>query len=329
MSLLINGQLRSDWLNEETVDGEFVRHDSQFRNWVTPDGRAGPSGESGFPAEPRRYHLYVSLACPWAHRTLIFRKLKRLEDVISVSVVNPHMGGEGWRFGGYPGATADTANGFDYLHQAYTLAQANYTGVVTVPVLWDKHRKTVVNNESAEIIRMFNSAFDACTEAKDDYYPPELRRQIDDINGPIYDHVNNGVYRCGFAATQKAYDKAFNLLFTTLDQLEQRLASQRFLVGDAPTEADWRLFTTLVRFDLVYFSHFKCNLRRVADYANLPQYMRDLYQVPGISQTVDIDHIKRHYYWSHETLNPRRIVPRGPAIDFEAPHDRSKFGLPG
>lgn len=325
MSLLVKGRLRPDWLDAETVDGEFVRYDSQFRNWITPDGSPGPSGTGGFPAEPHRYHLYVSLACPWAHRTLIFRKLKRLEDLITVSVVNPEMGPEGWRFGGYPGATPDTINGFQFLHQTYTLAQPDYTGIVTVPVLWDKRRNIIVNNESSEIIRMLNSAFDAFTDVQEDYYPETLRLKIDEVNAPVYEYINNGVYRCGFASTQAAYEKAFKNLFETLDQMEQRLSAQRYLVGDKITEADWRLFTTLVRFDLVYYSHFKCNLRRIRDYANLSNYLRDLYQRPGIAETVNIDHIKHHYYWSHDTLNPLRIIPCGPMIDFDAPHDRDRF----
>ncbi len=325
MSLLIKGELRPDWLASEQSDGEFVRQDSQFRNWVTVDGSAGPSGEGGFKAEPGRYHLYISHACPWAHRTLIFRRLKGLEKIIDVSVVNPDMLEAGWSFQPCPGATVDHCHGFEFMYQLYTLAQADYTGIVTVPVLWDKQRKTIVNNESSEIIRMFNSAFDAWGDTSLDFYPRSLRTEIDDINALIYDNVNNGVYRAGFAATQQAYEQAFDSLFAVLDQLEQRLASQRYLVGKTLTEADWRLFTTLIRFDAVYVGHFKCNLRRIDDYPNLSNFVRDLYQMPGIADTVNFDHIKRHYYYSHDSINPTRIVPKGPALDFTRPHDRGRF----
>jgi putative glutathione S-transferase len=325
MSLLINGELKENWLDSELEEGEFVRRESQFRNWVTPDGEPGPTGEGGFAAEPGRYHLYVSYACPWAHRTLIFRKLKKLEDLISFSVVHPDMEDPGWKFEDYPGATPDTINGFHYLHQVYTLAQPDYTGIVTVPVLWDKKRKTIVNNESSEIIRMLNSAFNAYTGVKTDYCPQSLRHEIDQINALVYENVNNGVYRCGFATTQTAYEKAFDRLFGALDQLEDRLSRQRYLAGHQLTEADWRLFPTLVRFDAVYYSHFKCNLRRIIDFPNLSNYLRDLYQYPGIAETVHIDHIKRHYYYSHDSINPTRIVPKGPELDFSAPHDRDRF----
>ena len=325
MSLMINGVIHTNWLEAETKDGEFVRKDSQFRHWITPDGSPGPSGEGGFPAEPNRYHLYVSYACPWAHRTLIFRKLKKLEDIISVSVANPDMGDQGWTFKTYPGSTPDMVNGFQYLHQLYTQAQSEYTGIITVPVLWDKKRETIVNNESSEIIRMLNSAFAAFTEDRQDYYPENLRGEIDAINEPIYENVNNGVYRCGFAATQQAYEKAFDRLFATLDDLESRLSYRRFLVDRQLTEADWRLFTTLIRFDAVYYGHFKCNLRRIIDYPNLSNYLRDLYQMPGIAETVNLDHIKRHYYYSHTTINPTRIVPKGPALNFMTAHDRNRF----
>jgi putative glutathione S-transferase len=327
MSLLVNGALVDDhWLEAETERGEFVRHESQFRNWITADGEPGPSGQGGFVAEAGRYHLYVSLACPWAHRTLIFRKLMGLEQAIGVSVVHPHMGPEGWRFGGYPGATEDHVNGYSHLYQTYCRAQPDYTGIVTVPVLWDKQRQTIVSNESAEIIRMLNGAFGAVSAVATDYCPRELRAEIDTVNERVYARVNNGVYRCGFATTQGAYERAFDRLFETLDWLEQRLASQRYLVGGRITEADWRLFTTLVRFDAVYYSHFKCNLRRIADYPNLSNYLRDLYQQPGIAETVNMDHIKQHYYYSHESINPTRIVPKGPALDFAAPHDRGRLG---
>jgi putative glutathione S-transferase len=324
MGLLVDGVWKDQWYDTASTGGRFVRTTTRFRNWVTPDGSPGPSGEAGFAAERGRYHLYVSLACPWAHRTLIFRKLKRLEDVISVSVVEPLMGTQGWVFG--EGATTDTVNGKTKLSEVYLLADPHFTGRVTVPVLWDKKRRSIVNNESAEIIRMLNSAFDALTEAKTDYYPAELREEIDAINARVYDNVNNGVYRAGFASTQAAYEEAFLALFATLDDLEQRLSRQRYLVGSRLTEADWRLFTTLVRFDAVYVGHFKCNLRRIADYPNLSNYLRELYQVPGVAETVSIDHIKRHYYASHRQINPSGIVPLGPELNFTAPHDRGRFG---
>lgn len=325
MSLLINGKLQQGWLDSETENGEFVRMDSQFRNWVTADGSAGPSGEGGFAAEPGRYHLYVSYACPWAHRTLIFRKLKGLEKIISVSVVNPDMLEQGWRFDGFPGATRDDIHGFAFIHQVYTLADPGYSGIVTVPVLWDKKRNTIVNNESSEIIRMLNSAFDAFTDVKTDYYPQALRKEIDAVNAQVYEDVNNGVYRCGFASTQQAYEHAFDALFARLDQLEERLSRHHYLVGKQITEADWRLFTTLLRFDPVYYGHFKCNLRRIRDYPNLSNYLRELYQFPGIRETVHMDHIKRHYYYSHDSINPTRIVPKGPLLELDAPHDRDRF----
>ena len=322
MSLLINGELRPGWLDEETEDGEFIRQDSQFRSWITADGSSGPSGGSGFKAEAGRYHLYVCLACPWAHRTLIFRHLKGLNDLISVSVVNPFMLEQGWSFHAYPGSTEDHVNGFEYLHQAYTLAQSDYTGIVTVPVLWDKKTQTIVNNESSEIIRMFNSAFDALTGNQRDYYPLALREEIDRINARVYESVNNGVYRAGFATTQEAYERAFDALFASLDWLEDLLSQRRYLAGEVITEADWRLFTTLVRFDAVYFGHFKCNQRRIIDYPNLWAYTRELYQVPGVAETVNMQQIKTHYYASHDSINPTGIVPKGPLIDFYAPHGR-------
>ena len=306
---------RGDWRQDDpsrTKDGRFVRPPTTYRNFVTADGSPGPTGEGGFPAEAGRYHLYVSLACPWAHRTLIFRKLKKLEDVISVSVVEPLLSKLGWEFGTGPGATLDTVNGKSTLAEIYLLTNPRYTGRVTVPVLWDKKRRTIVNNESSEIIRMLNSAFDAFTDVHTDYYPAELRAEIDRINDIVYPNVNNGVYRAGFATTQAAYEEAARALFATLDQLEERLSRQRYLVGRQITEADWRLFTTLVRFDAVYYSHFKCNLRRITDYPNLWNYLRDLYQVPGVADTVSLDHIKRHYYGSHRNVNPTGIVPIGP-----------------
>jgi len=306
--------------------GAFVRWESGFRHWVTPNGSSGPSGEGGFKAEPGRYHLYVSYACPWAHRTLIFRALKGLEDVITVSVVHPLMPAESWVFGDYPGATPDHVHGVDKLHQLYEHSAPGFDGVVTVPVLYDKQRDCIVNNESAEIIRMLNSAFDACGRADLDFYPAELREEIDAANVLVYENVNNGVYRTGFATTQTAYEAAFDRLFETLDDLEARLARQRYLVGDRITEADWRLFTTLVRFDPVYHGHFKCNQRRLVDYPSLWAYTRELYQVPGIAQTVNMDHIKLHYYGSHKQINPNGIVPKGPALDFTAPHGRDQHG---
>ncbi len=310
-----------------TKNGEFIRWESGFRRWVTPDGSAGPSGEGGFPAEPGRYHLYVSYACPWAHRTLILRTLKGLESAISVSVVHPLMPPESWVFGEYPGATPDHVQGVDKLLQLYAQSAPDFDGVVTVPVLYDKQRQTIVNNESAEIIRMLNSAFDAWGNADLDLYPAALRSEIDAINALVYENVNNGVYRTGFATTQTAYEAAYDRLFEALDQLEARLATQRYLVGDRLTEADWRLFTTLVRFDPVYHGHFKCNRQRLVDYPNLWAYTRELYQVPGIAETVNMDHIKLHYYASHKQINPTGIVPKGPALDFNAPHGRQRLSV--
>ena len=322
MGLLIDGAWHDEWYDTGGTGGRFVRQESAFRNWVTADGAPGPTGEGGFRAEPGRYHLYVSLACPWAHRTLIFRALKRLEDMISVSVVNPLMLDEGWTFEPGDGVIADSVNGARRLHEVYTKADPAYTGRVSVPVLWDRAKGTIVSNESSEIIRMFNSAFDGVGAAGPDLYPEPLRAAIDEINGPVYENVNNGVYRAGFATTQKAYDEAVAILFETLDMLEERLSRRRYLTGDRMTEADWRLFTTLVRFDPVYVGHFKCNIRRLVDYPNLWGYTRELYQVPGVAATVDMAHIKNHYYGSHATINPTRIVPAGPDIDFAAPHGR-------
>lgn len=318
MGLLVNGEWHTDWYDTKSTGGEFVRKDSSFRRTITPDG----SGD-GFPAEAGRYHLFVSLACPWAHRTLIFRKLKKLEDVIGVTIVKAEMLEHGWELSEL--ADPSPVPGIDYLHQVYTTAKPDYTGRVTVPVLWDKQTNTIVNNESAEIIRMLNSAFDAFTDVRTDYYPEPLRDDIDALNAHIYDTVNNGVYRCGFATTQDAYEKAFHALFATLDELEQRLGNQRYLMGDAITEADWRLFTTLIRFDKVYFGHFKCNRQRLEAYPNLANYLRDLYQQPGVAETVNFEHIKTHYYYSHETINPTRIVPLGPDIDYHSAHDRNRF----
>ena len=306
------------------VGGRFLRRESQFRSWVTADGAPGPSGEGGFRAAPGRYHLYVSLSCPWAHRTFLFRKLKGLEGIVSASVSNWDNLAEGWTFAPGAGVIPDTVNGARYLHEVYTKAQPTYTGRVTVPVLWDQERGTSVNNESSEIIRMFNSAFDGVGAAPGDYYPVELRPEIDAVNKRVYETLNNGVYRCGFATAQEAYDEAVVPLFETLDWMEERLAKRRYLCGDRLTEADWRAFTTLVRFDPVYYSHFKCNLRRLTDYPNLWAYTRDLYQHPGVAETVDFDHIKRHYYGSQRRVNPTGIVPRGPILDFRAPHGRDR-----
>jgi putative glutathione S-transferase len=305
--------------------GRFVRQASRYRNWITPDGAPGASGDGGFPAEAGRYHLYVALACPWAHRTLIFRKLKGLEEIISHSVVDPIMGKDGWIFSGASGAIPDTVECKSRLSEIYLIADPHYTGRVTVPVLWDKERRTIVNNESSEIIRMFNTAFDALTGNRADFYPPPLRTEIDAINDEVYANVNNGVYRAGFARTQEAYEEAFLSLFATLDRLDERLGHQRYLASDVVTEADWRLFTTLVRFDAVYFGHFKCNLRRIVDYPNLSNYLRELYQVPGVAETVNMHHIKTHYYASHRSINPTGIVPLGPELNFTAPHDRARF----
>ncbi len=325
MGLLVDGKWQDAWYDTSATKGRFERKASQFRNWITPDGSTGPSGSDGFAAEPGRYHLYVSYACPWAHRTLIFRALKGLEDSISLSVVHWYMAENGWTFADGDSVVADNVNDADYLHQVYTAVDSSYTGRVTVPVLWDKQLNKIVSNESSEIIRMFNSAFDGVGAAAGDYYPAVLRDDIDAVNARVYRDVNNGVYRAGFATTQEAYEEAATALFEALDWLEERLSQSRYLVGNEITEADWRLFTTLVRFDPVYVGHFKCNLKRLADYPNLSNYVRDLYQQPGIAQTVRLDHIKGHYYASHETINPTRIVPIGPDVDYTAPHDRSRF----
>jgi putative glutathione S-transferase len=319
----VDGVWKTEWHDTTSTGGRFKRTEPKFRNWVTPDGGAGPSGKDGFAAERGRYHLYVSLACPWAHRTVVFRKLKGLEDVIGMTEVEPIMGERGWQFG--PDADLDAVNRKQTLGEIYLMADARYTGRSSVPVLWDKQRRTIVNNESPEIIRMLNSAFDAFTNDRTDYHPEALRGEIDAVNKRVFETVNNGVYRCGFASTQEAYEEAFLDLFGTLDWLEEKLSRQRYLVGNQITEADWRLFTTLVRFDAVYVGHFKCNLRRIADYSNLSNYLRDLYQVPGVASTVNMDHIKRHYYISMRNINPSGIVPLGPALDFEAKHDRGRF----
>ena len=322
MGLLINGVWHDQWYDTEKSDGAFIRSESQFRNAISADGN------TGFKAQANRYHLYVSLACPWAHRTLIFRKLKKLEHIISVSAVAPHMLQHGWAFDGSFDSDRDSLNNTDFLHQIYTKAKPDYSGRVTVPVLWDKHLNTIVNNESAEIIRMFNSEFQAFTDVTQDYYPAALRSDIDSINEFIYHNINNGVYKCGFATRQHAYERAYADLFAALDELEHRLDRQPYLVGHQLTEADWRLFTTLIRFDAVYVGHFKCNRQRIADFPNLSNYLRALYQIPGVSETVNLTHIKQHYYYSHETINPTRIVPQGPQLNFDASHNRSRFDSP-
>jgi len=325
MGRLVDGVWQDRWYDTAESGGRFIRSESQFRNWITADGSRGPSGRGGFKAELGRYHLYVSLACPWAHRTLIFRALKGLEGFVSVSVVNWFMGAEGWTFDGGPGAVPDTVNGATRLYQVYTKADPKYSGRVTVPVLWDKRGGTIVSNESSEIIRMFNSAFDGVGAKAGDYYPQDLREEIDGLNATIYGRVNNGVYRCGFATTQAAYEEAVLPLFATLDELEARLSRQRYLCGGRITEADWRLFTTLIRFDAVYVGHFKCNIRRIAGYPALCGYTRELYQWPGVRETVNFQHIKHHYYESHKTINPTGIVPVGPALDYDAPHGRDRL----
>lgn len=331
MGLLVDGKWSDKWYDTKSTGGRFVRQESSFRNWVTKDGAPGPTGTGGFKAEAGRYHLYVSLACPWAHRTLIFRKLKGLEDKISLSIVDPLMLDEGWtlRDAGGDGATiADFVNHKTRLYEVYQLADPGYTGRVTVPVLWDRKTGTIVSNESADIIRMLNSAFDGIegVNAALDFRPPDLVETIDAVNAAVYDKVNNGAYKAGFATEQKVYDDAVTALFDELDRLEHLLSGQRYLAGPRLTEADWRLFTTLVRFDAVYHGHFKCNLRRIVDYPHLSNYLRDLYQVPGVAETVNFRHIKLHYYGSHKTINPTGIVPKGPVMDLDAPHDRGRFG---
>ncbi|UWR22882.1 glutathione S-transferase family protein [Sulfitobacter sp. S190] len=323
MGLLIDGTWHDSWYDTKDSGGAFKRQESQFRNWITADGSTGPSGRGGFAAESGRYHLYVSHACPWAHRALIFRSLKGLAQHIDVSVVHPDMMGDGWTFAtDFPGATGDRQFGLPFARDIYTRAQSDFTGRVTVPILWDKHEGTVVSNESSEIIRMFNSAFNGLTGNEDDYYPAALHDVIDPINARIYDTVNNGVYKSGFATTQQAYDAAVHPLFDSLDWIEGILATNRYLAGTQITEADWRLFTTLLRFDLVYHQHFKCNRARIVDYPNLWNYTRELFQWDGVAETVHFDHIVRHYHYSHESINPHRIVPINPVIDWSEPHTR-------
>ena len=323
MGQLVDGEWHDTWYDTSKTGGKFERSTAGFRNWVTADGSAGPSGEGGFKAESGRYHLYVSLACPWAHRTLIFRALKGLADHIGISIVHPEMLSDGWTFAtDFPGATGDRLFGLPFLRDIYTRTDPKVSGRVTVPILYDTQRGTIVSNESSEIIRMFNSAFDGLTGNTDDYWPEALRDGIEDVNARIYDTVNNGVYKAGFATTQAAYEAGVYPLFETLDWLEKRLSQNRYLLGDRLTEADWRLFPTLVRFDSVYHLHFKCNRKRIVDYPNLWAYTRELYQVPGVAETVNFDHIVRHYHYSHDTINPHRIIPINPVLDFDAPHGR-------
>ncbi|WP_298974775.1 glutathione S-transferase family protein [uncultured Roseobacter sp.] len=323
MGLLVDGIWHDTWYDTKSTGGKFKRSEAKFRNWITADGAAGPSGEAGYKADSGRYHLYVSYACPWAHRTLIFRKLKGLEDHIGVSVVHPDMLIDGWTFEtDDQGATGDTLYEMPFARNIYTKADPVFSGRVTVPILWDKERETIVSNESSEIIRMFNLAFDGITGNTIDYWPNALHDAIAPVNDRIYDTLNNGVYKCGFATTQSAYDAAVTPLFETLDWLETRLADSRYLMGDRQTEADWRLFTTLVRFDPVYHLHFKCNRKRLIDFPNLWAYTRDLFQTPGVAETVNFAHIIRHYHFSHESINPHRIIPIGPELDFLAPHNR-------
>jgi glutathionyl-hydroquinone reductase len=325
MGLLVEGRWHDVWYDTKATQGRFVRTESQFRNWITHDGRPGPTGSGGFRAERGRYHLYVSFACPWAHRVLIYRKLKALEELLPLSAVNLYMGAEGWTFEPGDGVIPDTLNHATRLYEVYAAADPKYSGRVTVPFIWDKERRTIVSNESADIVRMLNDAFDEVTGNHEDFYPDPLRAEIDALNAEIYPNVNNGVYRAGFATTQEAYEEAARELFATLDRLDERLATRRYLCGSRVTEADWRFFTTLVRFDPVYFGHFKCNLRRIVDYKSLSGYVRDLYQTPGVAETVNVEYYKRHYYGSHKTINPYSIIPIGPSIDYSAPHDRARL----
>ncbi|WP_444903136.1 glutathione S-transferase family protein [Microbulbifer sp. CnH-101-E] len=322
MGLLVNGQWKDQWYDTKDSSGSFKREAAQLRNWITRDGSAGPSGRGGFKAESGRYHLYVSLACPWAHRTLIFRKLKKLEEHISVSVVSPDMLEHGWSFNTDEDSSGDSLFGYQFLHQLYTHNKADYTGRVTVPVLWDKLQNCIVSNESSEIIRMLNQSFNEISSDTQDFFPKEKQTEIETINELVYENINNGVYRSGFATTQEAYEEAYTNLFDALDRVENILGQQRYLVGEKITGADWRLFTTLIRFDSVYHGHFKCNRQRLEDYPNLSNYVRELYQWPGVAETVNLHHIKRHYYFSHTMINPTQIVPVGPDIDYTSPHNR-------
>jgi putative glutathione S-transferase len=327
MGLLIDGVWHDQWYDTDKHGGEFVRESAKLRDWVTADGREGPDRQPGLPAERGRYHLYVSLACPWAHRTLIMRKLKGLEEVIGVSHVSPLMLDKGWTYNVEEGSSGDPLHGVTFHYQLYTMTDPHYTGRVTVPVLWDKRQNRIVNNESADILRMLNDAFDELTGDRGDFYPEDLHESIDAVNADVYDHINNGVYKSGFATEQSVHEKHVVALFAALDRVEARLNEQRYLAGDWFTEADIRLFTTLIRFDAVYHGHFKCNIRRIEDYPNLSNYLRELYQWPGIGETVNLDHIKRHYYYSHDHINPSRIVPLGPLLELDRPHDRER--LPG
>ncbi len=323
MGQLVDGVWHDVWYDTKSTGGAFKRSNAKFRNWITADGSAGPSGEGGFKAESGRYHLYVSYACPWAHRTLVFRQLKGLSDHISMSAVHPDMLSDGWTFEtDDKGATGDSLYDLPFARDIYLKAEPQMSGRVTVPILWDKQRETIVSNESSEIIRMFNSAFNDITGNTDDYWPEELRDAIAPVNDRIYDTLNNGVYKSGFATTQDAYDKAVHPLFDTLDWLEDRLGQNRYLMGDRITEADWRLWTTLIRFDMVYHLHFRCNRKRIMDYPNLMGFTRELYQWDGVAGTVNMDHIVRHYHYSHDSINPHRIVPINPTIAWDAPHGR-------
>jgi putative glutathione S-transferase len=326
VGLLVEGEWQDRWYDTSASGGKFIREDAQFRHHITADG--GSDGQKGgkFPAQSGRYHLYVSLACPWAHRALIVRRLKSLEPHIGVSVVSPIMLEDGWTFNEDEGSTGDTVSGHDFMHQVYTRADADYSGRVTVPVLWDRERNLIVNNESSEIIRMLGSAFDALTGNSLDLYPQDLREDIDRWNDRIYPAINNGVYRAGFATTQAAYEEAYEALFAELDRLDEHLQSHRYLCGEQLTEADIRLFTTLIRFDAVYHGHFKCNRQRLEDFSAIPGYVRELYQMPGVAETVNFNHIKTHYYASHKTINPTGVVPAGPAIDYLRPHGRETLG---
>jgi putative glutathione S-transferase len=327
MGSLIEGKWVDKWRDTAATGGHFVRPDAKIRNWITAGGEAGPGGAGGFKAEANRYHLYIASSCPWAHRTMIFRALKGLQDMISVSVVNPLTHGDGWTFLDGHGVVPDSLFDSTYLYEVYLRADPAYTGLVTVPTLWDKKQDTIVSNESSEIIRMFNSEFDGIGAAPGDFYPAELRTQIDDVNELVYHAINNGVYRSGFASSDEAYEQAYTRLFDAFDELEERLSRQPYLVGDQITEADWRLFTTLVRFDLAYYGPFKCNKRRIVDYPNLWDYTRELYQVPGVRETVDPFAIKQHYYASSKMLKPTGIVGLGPDISFaEPPRRRQKTG---
>lgn len=326
MGLLVNGNWQDQWYDTDKHGGEFVRESAQLRDWI---GRQAPQGVNSHPAEADRYHLYVSLACPWAHRVMIMRALKGLGGLVGASHVSPLMLDQGWTYEQSEGSSGDPVNGVYYHHQLYTLTDPHYTGRVTVPALWDKQRNVIVNNESADLLRIFNQAFDGMTGNRLDFYPPALQEEIDAVNADVYEHINNGVYKSGFATDQAVYEKHVTALFDSMERMEQRLDQQRYLAGEWLTEADIRLFTTLVRFDAVYHGHFKCNLKRIEDYPNLSNYLREIYQWPGVAETVNMEHIKRHYYYSHDMINPTRIVPAGPLLDLERAHDRSRLAGKG